>query len=193
MVFLIFGRGYFTFLYQLTKSTTEGVERKKNKQTRTWVCSKCKKEEVCDIFVQLCVSVGQRERVFEQNSHKPWAMPTYLLALVNPASVGQQVLAVAFQTFVDRSPLCPALISWLTFSWLHSPADCSLLLTVSFSLLWDLYSLVQSRGRSHARALCVGFTPKQIKGSSDWHTHTHPHNECPASCNTYYCNKFDLH
>ena len=49
-------------------------------------------------------------------------MLTYLLALVNPASVVQQVLAVTFLTSVDWSPLCPALISWLTLS-----LDCNLL------------------------------------------------------------------
>ena len=42
--------------------------------------------------------------------------------------VVQQVLTAAYLTSVDCSPLCPTLISWLTFSWLLSPADYSLLL-----------------------------------------------------------------
>ena len=90
-------------------------------------------------------------------------MLTYLLALVNPVSVGQQVLAVTFLTSVDWSPPCPALISRLAFSWLLSTANCP----------WDLPSLVRfrSRGRSRVQALCVGFAPKQTKGSSDWHPH----------------------
>ena len=49
-----------------------------------------------------------------------------------------------------------------SFSWLVCPVDC----------LWDLPSLIlfRSRGRSRARALCVGFAPKQTKGSSEWLT-----------------------
>ena len=101
-------------------------------------------------------------------------MLTYLLALVNPESVGQQVLEVTFLTSVNRALLWPALISWLNFSSLLSPADCPRLLTVSFSLLWNLPFIVffQSRGRSRAQARCLGFAPKQIKGSADWHPPT---------------------
>ena len=64
----------------------------------------------------------------------------------------------------DWSPLCSTLISWLTFSWRLSPADCP----------WDLPPLVlfQSRRRSRAQALCVGLAPRQTKGSSDRHPHT---------------------
>ena len=55
MVFLIYGKGYFTLLYQHIKYTTEWVEEKKNKQSRAWVSSKRKKGEVCDTFVLLSV------------------------------------------------------------------------------------------------------------------------------------------
>ena len=82
--------------------------------------------------VALCEFAGYRERCIRAKLHKPQGILTRLLALVNPASVDQQVLAAAFLTSVDWSPLCPTLISWLTFSWLLSlslsPADCSLLL-----------------------------------------------------------------
>ena len=68
------------------------------------------------------------------------------------------------------------------FCWLVSSLPCSHLLTdlSSADCPWDLPSLVLfwSRRRSHAQALCVGFTPKQTKGSFDWH----PHTECPTSC-----------
>ena len=92
-------------------------------------------------------------------------MLTYLLALVNPESVGRLVLAVTFQPSVDWFHLCPT--SHLltdSFSWLLSPADC----------LWDLPSLVLflSRGRSRTQALCVVFAPKQTKEFSEWHPHT---------------------
>ena len=70
-------------------------------------------------------------------------MLTYLLALVNPES-GQQVLTVTFLTSVDWSPLCSALISWLTFSWLLSPTDCSVLSPSTDSyLLTDSFSWLQ--------------------------------------------------
>ena len=70
-------------------------------------------------------------------------------------------LTVASLTSVEWSTLCPALISWLTFSWLLSPVDFP----------WDLLSLVLFRSCriSHAQAFCIGFAPKQTKGSSDWH------------------------
>ena len=111
-------------------------------------------------------------------------MLTYLLALVNPASVGQQVFAVAFLISVDWSPLCPALISWLTFSWLLSPANFP----------WDLPSLVllRSRGRSRAQALCVSFAPKQTKRSSDWFPHPQKRMPPIVSHRFNICIKHDL-
>ena len=52
VVSLISGQGYFTFLYGHTKHNIHNREGggKENKQTRTWVSSKSKKEEVCDTF-----------------------------------------------------------------------------------------------------------------------------------------------
>ena len=102
-------------------------------------------------------------------------MLTYLPALVNPASVSQQVLAVAFLTSVDWSPLCPAFISWLTFSWLLSPADCP----------WDPPSLVLfwSRGRSRAKSFVwVSRQNRQRDPLTSTRTHR---NECHPSCHSY--------
>ena len=95
------------------------------------------------------------------------------LALVNPASVGQQVLAVAFLTSVDWSPLSPTPISWLTPS-LDCNLNCSLLLTVSsgtfcwpplgpsfphpLPVMWEI---------SYTSLFC-GFRAK-TKRSFDWH------------------------
>ena len=114
------------------------------------------------------------------------SMLTYLLALVNPASVGQQVLAAAFLTSDDWSPLCPTLIFWLTFSWVLPPADSPLLLPVSFSLPWFLPSfprlLPVSWDISRTSSLC-GFRAKTNKGIL-WLPSIYTHNECPTSCQT---------
>ena len=93
VVFLISGQGYFTFLYQHTKYTTEWMEEK-NKQSRAWVSSKHKRGEVCDTFVQLSVHLQAIAGVYlRKTPTKPQGMLTHLLTLVNPAYVGQQVLA----------------------------------------------------------------------------------------------------
>ena len=105
-------------------------------------------------------------------------MQTHLLALINLASVGQQVLAAAFLTSADRSPLCPTLISRVTYSIDWSPllpsADFVILLTDHSCRLISgtfILSSLRFRGRSHVQALCVGFAPKQKKGFTDWHPH----------------------
>ena len=62
--------------------------------------------------------------------------------------------------------------------------DCYLKLTVLFRSLMlthffsctFLPSSFRSRGRSRALAFCVGFAPKQTKGSSDWHPNIHTTN-----------------
>ena len=121
---------------------------------------------------------------------KPLAMLTYILALVTPASVDQQVLAAAFLTSVDWSPLCPTLISLTAsfyrlvsaapFCWLFPSLDCSLMPAVLFcslllTVLWDHPSLVPtSRGRSRAQALLCGFCAKIDKGIL-WLAPTHTH------------------
>ena len=94
-----------------------GWKKKKNKKLRAWVSSMCKRGEVCDTFVQLFVHLLVIAGVYLlETSTKPLGMLTHFLTFVNPASVGQQVLAVAFLTSVDWSPLFLTLISWLTCS-----------------------------------------------------------------------------
>ena len=126
------------------------------------VSFKRKSGKVCDIFVQLSVNLLAIVSVYlRETSTKPLGMLTHLLALVIPASIGQQVRAAA---------------AFLTVNWLDlSTGLCySLLLTVSFWPLSNLPSLVhfRSRERFRAQAVCVGFAPKQRKGSSEWHPHT---------------------
>ena len=127
-------------------------------------------------------------------------MLTYLLALVNPVSVGQQVPAAAFLTPVDWFPLYPThlltdlfcrLVSSAPFCWQYpslfdrplvpTGLCCSLLLTAFFCLLSDLPFLVhfRSRGRSRTQALCVGFAPKKKKRDSLSLT--------PTETNATYC------
>ena len=98
--------------------------------------------------------------------------------LVNPASEGQQVLAVVFLTSVDSSlPYLHLLTAF--FCQLCPSMDCYLKLTVRFcppsstgSLLWDLLPpSTFSRVGDPMPRLCVGFVPKQTKRSSEWHQH----------------------
>ena len=68
------------------------------------------------------------------------------------------------------------LLPTVSFPGLLSQADWSPLpffVNGSLCLLSDLLSLLhfRSRGRSHLQALCVGFTPKQTKRSSEWCQH----------------------
>ena len=94
-------------------------------------------------------------------------MLTHPLTLANPASdcTGPRshlFLTVGFPRFLLTALSC----------WLPCSVDCYWLLSsVQF---WDLPSLVffWSCGKSRARALCVGFSPKQTKESSDWHSLT---------------------
>ena len=109
-------------------------------------------------------------------------MLTYLLALVNPASVGQQILAAAFLTSVGWYPLCPTLISWQTLSWLLSPADCSLL-PPSVDCFSGTFLPSSSSGLT---ALFMGFAPPPKK-QRDFLTGTHTHrNEYHLSCHSCY-------
>ena len=57
-----------------------------------------------------------------------------------------------------------------------------------FSSLRDIssFDLFQSRGKSLGQVLCVGFVPKQTKGSSDWHPHQHPQKRMPPIVSQVY-------
>ena len=119
---------------------------------------------------------------------KPLGMLTHF-SLVGQPRLNPQVLAAASLTSIDWSPLCPALISWLAFSWLVSPADCPLLLPSAVCLLLSclgpsfLCSLPVSREISCASHLC-GFRAK-TDGDSLTGTYTRPHNECSSTCHTF--------
>ena len=165
------GLGYFTFLYQHTKYTIERMEEKNNHGL--WLVLSAREGGVCDTFVLLSVHLQAITGGYlRETSTKPLGMLTYLIALVNPASVGQQVLAAAFLTSVDWSPLCPGLISWPTrsvnWSLLLSSADCVLLASLGPSfprplpVSWEI---------SRTGPLC-GFRAKTDKGIL-WPASTH--------------------
>ena len=143
----------------MRKTKPRGWKKRTNKQG-PGLAPNTRKREICDIFCPFSELTRAYTRV--KTLTKPLAMLTCLLALVNPDSVGQQVLAVVFLTCV---------LSYLPCFRLLTTSICS---TNCLCLLWDLPSLIhfRSRGRSRIQALCVGFAPKQTKGFSDWHSHT---------------------
>ena len=134
-----------------TQNTTEKVEEK-NKRTNTDLgqlhCAALRAFADCRGRVT-CVKLLQ-------SHYQCW----HFLALVNSASVDQQVLAVTFLTSVD-SLLCLK----------PTGLFCLSLSTDSLCFLSDLPSLLHlwSRGRSRLQALCVGFALKQTKKS--WSQH----------------------
>ena len=56
VISLIYGQGYYTFLYGYTKHYIHNREfgRKENEQSWTWVSSKRKKGEICNTFLAFC-------------------------------------------------------------------------------------------------------------------------------------------
>ena len=137
-------RGISHFFTDMQNTT----EKRTNKQTRAWVSSKCKrgKSDTFYAFCELTWACTQAKTLT-----KPLAMLTYLLTLVHPAFVGQQVLTATFLTSVDWSPLCPThlltdlfcrQVSSGLFCWLCPSLDWPLQLGPSFlhpsGLLGDL-------------------------------------------------------
>ena len=182
VVFLISGQGYFTFPYGYAKHNW-GRGRKEEQTIGLGLAPNARAGEgslwhFCAAFREFA---GYRGRVFTQNFEK--ASRTHFLALVNPASVGQQVLVAAFLNSVDWSPLCPTLISWLTcsvdWSLLLPSADCPSLFSGTFlpssssGLVGDL---------THKTFVWVSRQNRQRDCLTG--TLTHPHNECPTSCHT---------
>ena len=84
VAFLISDRGYLTFFTD--KTQLRGWKKRTNKQTQAWVSSNHKRE-VYDTFCAFCEL--KRACTQAKTLTKPLAMLTCLLALVNPASVGQ--------------------------------------------------------------------------------------------------------
>ena len=137
-----------------TQSTTERVEEKEQTDKHGLGSAPSARKGVCDTVHSLCICRLSPACILCETSTKSTNN-----ALVNPASVGQQVLAVAFLTFVD-SLLCPTSIFscllQLTVSYPEqlSQADWSLLpsvLNCSLCLFSDLPSLVHFRSRGKSR------------------------------------------
>ena len=126
-------------------------------------------------------------------------MLIHLFALVNPTSVGQQVLAVVFLTSVD-SLLCPADISlppsadcvlpWTTISsWLLSSAFlCQLALSVFCRTL--LPSSTSGLVRDLAPGPLCGFHAKRQK-EIVWVSSTQTETNCYASCHICLLMEFE--
>ena len=114
-----FWSGALHISLHIRKTQPRGWRKITNEQTRVWVSPKGKKGEV---FVTVlhgspCICRLSRACILRETSTKPLGVLNHS-SLVNPASVGQQVLAVVFLTLVD-SLRCHASI----FS-LPSSADC---------------------------------------------------------------------
>ena len=190
---------------QIRKAQPRGGRKRSNERTRTWVSSKRKKGSLwhCAFSMHLKTIAGV---YFAWNFYKSHKQCWHLLALFNPASVGQQVLAVTFITSVD-SLLCPAsicslppsadcLILWTAISsrlvsrqrrveTLRCRLTLSLSLPLSLSLSLSLSSLGPSFPRpllvsreTSSSVLCVGFAPKQRVCVAPTQTETN----CYASC-----------
>ena len=152
-VSLIFGQGYYTFLYKNTKHNIHNQEgwRKENKQTRTWVGSKRKTEKFVTLlcsFLCLCgLSRACIRAKFLHSHQEHWLI-------------------------LSRRPIWPLIPQPLApafFSWLSSSVHCFLLFCYE---TFPSLVLFRSRRISRMHAICVGFGPKKTKGSSDWHTAT---------------------
>ena len=99
-------RGISYFLMD-TKNTTERVEEKEQTIGLGLAPSaRGRKSVQLSVHLQAIAGVYLRETF-----SKPLGILTHLLELVNPASVGQPVLAATFLTSVDWSPLFLTLIS----------------------------------------------------------------------------------
>ena len=179
--FLISGQRYFTFLYRYAKHNREGGKKEQTNIYGLGSAPSARSGEVYVTFYVHSVFLWTNASVYSsENSYKATSNAD-LTSRVGPPSICRSTSPssrFAFLTSVDWSPLCLTLISLtdrfyrLVFSapfcWLSPGA----FLSPSF----------RSRRKSHAQALCVGFTAKQTKGFSEWHPHTHPHKECPTSC-----------
>ena len=143
VVSLISGHRHFTFLYGHTRHNIYKREggRKEDKQSRTWVSSKCKKEKVVtlsqhSVLLWAIVSVYSSEI-----PTKSLGTQTHPLTLANPASGSTGPSSWLPPTSVSRCLLQTALF-------------CQL---VSYALLWDLAfprSLPVSWEISCANPLC---------------------------------------
>ena len=114
LVFLISGQGYFTFLYWYAKHNWEG-ERKEEQNHGLGLAPSATGRSLWHFCAALCAFVGYRGRIFARNSHKATRTADSFSCIGQP-ELSPQVLAATFLTSVNWSPLCPALITWLTCS-----------------------------------------------------------------------------
>ena len=153
VVSLISDQWYFTFLDGHTKHNIRNREsgRKENKHGLELALSARRKKYVTLLCSSPCICWLSRE------------IPTKPQWNADSSShvILPQVQAAAF---LDGQ-LPPTSVDWSILS-----PSANWLLSLQF---WHLPSLVvfRSCGKSHVQALCVGFAPKQTKGSSDWHPH----------------------
>ena len=176
MVFLIFGQGYFTFLYQHTKYTTKEVKEKKNNHEFRLVPS-TRGREVCSNFVQLSVFLLAIVCVYLRETSSRVSQPGIC------RSTGPSSRLYGFCWLVSSrydshllTDLFCRLVSSATFCWLcPSSLDCFLMPTVLCSFLLTVLSCWLSLGPSFPRFLPVsseisradplrGFRAKTDKG-----------------------------
>ena len=165
---------------------------KKREQTWTWVCYKCKKEEVCDSFVPLSVHLQAITSVYSSEiPTKSPGMLTHLLTLANLASGSTHPTSRLSPTSVDCSLLsnsvfCPLLLT-VGFPWLLSTAlFCWLVCFVSLSWLipsLDSGTFLPSSSPGHeGNITCkpfVGFSRQNRQRNLLTGTHPHPQKWMP--------------
>ena len=158
-------------LYKHTTDTayiTEGG-RKKNKQARTWVSSKCKKKEKFwhfSVVFSASVAIGS-------------VYPSKILT--QPPGTLTHSLTLADLASESTGP--------------YSSLSNHLSLTVTFPQLLLTPSLLLTTLGPCMQDLCVGFVPKQIKESSDWHSPTETNPPPPPLCHktkNIYIHKYRL-
>ena len=155
--------GVFHIFFGHTKHNKYNREggRKEKKTNKHGLGLAPKKGEVCDTFLTFCkLSWACIRAKFPQSHQESW----FILSRWPTRPLSPQALAPVFFYWL---PCSASFVDWFL---LLSAFFCRLLPS---EILPSLF-LFRSRGRSCAQALCVGFAPKQIKGSSDWHPHPHP-------------------
>ena len=146
--------GHHTFLYRHIKYNREGGGKEQtNKHGLGLAPSARRGKSVGQLLCSsLCICRLSRACILHETSTKPLGMLTHLFALVNLASVGQQVFAVVFLTSVET--LFSALLTSPHYLLLFSAALlCQLL---SLSSFWPpfLPPLPVSREISPLGSLC---------------------------------------
>ena len=167
--FLITGQGYFTFLYQHTKYTTQEVEENKNNH-ELGLAPSARTENSVTLLCILCFC-GLMRACTRAKLPKATSNANLSSRVVQPGFCWTTVLSSCLSDFC----------------WLVSSLPCSHLLT---ELLLTALSCRLSLGPPFPHLLpvsweisrtwlCVGFAPKQRDPLTGPHTHR---NECQPSC-----------